>query len=304
MTNSRKKVWRHALCALAALSLLIPRGGQAATDPYSGPGGLSALPVITGFTNTLTADTQAVVVIQWSGYAAPYTLQKSAFQGTSSWTTVVSDLNTHSATVPADDAHAFFRVAGKSPNYAGSDTCFICHDVWDEWSQTKHAQAFSVLQAVHVDKNPACVVCHTVAMGQPTGFSFDTNSPNYTAFLNVQCENCHGPSGNHAASTALGETPVRSISAAVCGGCHTGPHHPNFDEWSVSPPCHRGPGRRQFPPDRGRRPPTRLRPLPLGRGPPGLAGRDGDGQHQPAFGHGRGHDPDHVCGLPRSPRRG
>jgi len=190
--------------------------------------------VITGFTNALSADTQAVVVIQWSGYAAPYTLQKNALQGTSSWTTVAGDLNTHSATVPAGDAQAFFRVAGKSPNYAGSDTCFVCHDVWDEWSQTKHAQAFSVLQAIHVDKNPDCVVCHTVAMGQPTGFSFDTNSPNHAAFMNVQCENCHGPSGNHAASTALGETPVRSISAAVCGGCHTGPHHPNYDEWSTS----------------------------------------------------------------------
>jgi hypothetical protein len=51
----------------------------------------------------------------------------------------------------------------------------------------------------------------------------------------VQCENCHGPAPNQAANeTDLTVRPRIEIASQVCGGCHTGSHHPTYDEWSSS----------------------------------------------------------------------
>src|SRR5690606_38190777 len=51
----------------------------------------------------------------------------------------------------------------------------------------------------------------------------------------VGCEACHGPAGDHARN-ANDESlrPPVNISAEVCGQCHVGEHHPNFEEWSQS----------------------------------------------------------------------
>ena len=51
--------------------------------------------------------------------------------------------------------------------------------------------------------NSSCLPCHTVGYGLPTGFSFTNKNGvfSYTTNLaGVQCENCHGPAANHAAS--------------------------------------------------------------------------------------------------------
>lgn len=225
-------VSRHWL-AILTLAFCASQSVTAATDPPSGPGGIQPLPVMLSVTNMVSTNDQSLTV-EWSGYAAPYTVEMNTFDGNSPWVTVASNVNTHSFTAAGAFEKAFFRVSGKAPNYAGADTCFICHEVWDEWVETKHAKAFSLLQATHTDANEHCVGCHTVGFGTPTGFTLETNSLNYAQFMNVQCENCHGPSGNHASTAWLGETPVRSLSANICGGCHSGPHHPNFEEWQTS----------------------------------------------------------------------
>jgi hypothetical protein len=218
--------------AVIAATLLIIHSLAAASDPPTGPGGIIATAQIKSITNN--ASTPPTVTIEWLGYAGPYTVQKNPFNGASAWEDVATNLQVHAVTIPSEEDKAFYRIKGHAPNYAGSDKCYLCHEEWDEWSETKHAKAFATLQQINMAANPACVGCHTVAFNTPTGFSLDTNSANYAPFINVQCENCHGPSGNHAATTWLGETPVRSLSANVCGGCHTGPHHPNFEEWSTS----------------------------------------------------------------------
>jgi len=97
---------------------------------------------------------------------------------------------------------------------------------------TLHAQAFSALQQIHQDTNPSCLACHTVGFGAPSGFISAAATPQLEG---VQCENCHGPAGNHAANpddpTAR---PRLEIAAQVCGGCHTGSHQPTFEEWRSS----------------------------------------------------------------------
>src|SRR6185295_12922875 len=52
---------------------------------------------------------------------------------------------------------------------------------------------------------------------------------------NVQCENCHGPAARHAAlELDLSVRPRREIAGQVCGGCHSGPQHPTYEEWKSS----------------------------------------------------------------------
>jgi hypothetical protein len=48
----------------------------------------------------------------------------------------------------------------------------------------------------------------------------------------VQCENCHGPAANHAASPEdLSVRPRIEIAATMCGGCHTSPRTPTYEQW-------------------------------------------------------------------------
>ena len=62
-----------------------------------------------------------------------------------------------------------------------------------------------------------------------------TNQTATPQLADVQCENCHGPAANHAASE-LDSTvrPRVELAATVCGGCHTGPQHPIYEEWATS----------------------------------------------------------------------
>ena len=128
---------------------------------------------------------------------------------------------------------AFFRVSGPSPQYAGSQSCLECHpNIHAEEVTTRHARAFETLERINQHRNPSCLPCHTVGYGLPTGYNTNT-SPAY--WRGVQCESCHGPAARHAANEMdLTARPRVEIAAQVCGGCHTGSHHPTFDEWNTS----------------------------------------------------------------------
>ena len=137
----------------------------------------------------------------------------------------------------------FFRVqsgrsvseapAGGTLNYVGAASCSDCHaNAHQNWSQTGHAQAFETLRAIGQEKNQACVGCHTVGFGTPLGFKNEAATPHLAG---VQCENCHGPGGNHVANVRdVSARPKVTIAAEVCGGCHSDFHHPTFDEWKTS----------------------------------------------------------------------
>jgi len=123
--------------------------------------------------------------------------------------------------------------SGLTGKYVGAERCSQCHNnVHADWKQTLHAGALETLEAIGQDKNAACLGCHTVGYGDTGGYQSRalTNS-----LAGVQCENCHGPGGEHAANVndeAL--RPKIDISASVCGTCHTGDHHPNFEDWQMS----------------------------------------------------------------------
>lgn len=123
--------------------------------------------------------------------------------------------------------------SGVTGKFVGAQRCSQCHNnVHADWSQTLHAKALETLEAIGQDKNAACLGCHTVGFGESGGF-VDRATTN--ALAGVQCENCHGAGADHV-NNVNDETlrPKIDISSAVCGQCHTGDHHPNFEDWQSS----------------------------------------------------------------------
>lgn len=108
-----------------------------------------------------------------------------------------------------------FRMSGPAAQYMSVASCSHCHQgIVNSWDMTPHRQALQALQAIGQSNNAACLPCHTVGYGYPTGYSTNSTLPNLGG---VQCESCHGPAGGHAGEQF---TPAVTLSALMCGGCH------------------------------------------------------------------------------------
>ncbi len=122
---------------------------------------------------------------------------------------------------------------GLTGKYVGSARCALCHNnTHAKWSETLHATALESLEAIGQGSNSSCVGCHTVGFGEEGGF---VNRATTNDLAGVGCEACHGPGGDHVGNIEEESLrPPKSISASVCGACHTGEHHPNFEDWESS----------------------------------------------------------------------
>lgn len=222
---------------LAAVGLVSSASGA---DMYKPPkavaGGLDPQSTITSIVQT-----QGTAVVKWSGFMAPFELQQASSLTAPLWETILTTSDKQ-ATLAAGSGIGFLRVASPvaaGPEkldpalYVGAEACGGCHNdpegVHAQWSQTSHAGAFETLRAIGQDRNSVCLPCHTVGYGIDGGFESEAR----TWWLEgVQCENCHGPGGRHAANPEdLSVRPQITIAAEVCGGCHTDVHHPTYDEW-------------------------------------------------------------------------
>lgn len=141
--------------------------------------------------------------------------------------------NTGDTGSSGDNGSAGDKNSGLTGKYVGSQTCRICHTrTHTGWAGTLHARALDTLEAIGEGTNADCLPCHTVGFGESGGF-VDRNTTEDLA--GVGCEACHGPARDHVNNVADASLrPTVDISATVCGKCHTGAHHPNFDEWSMS----------------------------------------------------------------------
>lgn len=193
------------------------------------PGGMPGWPILTGV--QLQESNQVEII--WDGPAGFYQLLQKPTVDAPSWQPVGSPNIDRTQQVPASNPHAFFSVLGPSPQYAGSLSCAACHgDVHEAELLTPHAHALETLKQIGQDTNPSCLPCHTVGYGLPTGFINETVTPNLAG---VQCENCHGPAAVHAANPIdFSRKPRAELASTVCGGCHTGSHHPTYPEWKDS----------------------------------------------------------------------
>jgi len=117
--------------------------------------------------------------------------------------------------------------------YVGAAVCQACHaEEHSDWSETAHASALEALKAIGQGASAACLPCHAVGFGETDGFVDEAATPNLAG---VQCENCHGAAGEHARNPGdESNRPTVNVSSALCGDCHTDPHHPTFDEWQLS----------------------------------------------------------------------
>lgn len=137
--------------------------------------------------------------------------------------------------------------------FVGVDQCKICHNKaaegaqFQQWTETKHAQAFEVLKTdeakavaervgltVPAHEAADCLKCHV------TGYNAETKAPpaKITMTMGVQCESCHGPGSEHVAQAkkfqlsrdkdaAMKPTNVRP-NQDLCVTCHN-PENPTWD---------------------------------------------------------------------------
>ncbi|MBI2302294.1 MAG: hypothetical protein HYU66_25605 [Armatimonadetes bacterium] len=124
---------------------------------------------------------------------------------------------------------------GSRGAYVGAQVCTGCHSqIAEHWEGTAHAEAVATLAAIGQAQNPACLACHTTGAGQAGGFVDAATTP---GLLNVQCESCHGPGGEHVAAPSRqveGGNILRLVPSSTCGGCHNGRHHQQYEEWQQS----------------------------------------------------------------------
>lgn len=122
-----------------------------------------------------------------------------------------------------------------TPAFLGGDACSGCHaEKYAEWEGTAHAHAWATLQnSGH--PAPYCNPCHSVGYepAAMTGNSGYDEAP-IAKFVNVQCENCHGPASEHPSNPGVNKPEV-SYDVQNCGKCHDGEHHPFLTEWNQSP---------------------------------------------------------------------
>ena len=197
------------------------------------PGGMPGAPVMTGIAVSATN-----VTVTWDGPAGYYQLFQRQ-PGSSSWQAIGKATNlVRKATLPLLYSNAFFQVAGPATRYAGdhkvpkkaTEVCAGCHaGIQATVTNTPH---FHALEDFGTQSTVFTLTNLTVGYLLPTGYTNQAATPQ---LAEVQCENCHGPAANHAASE-LDSTvrPRVELAATVCGGCHTGPQHPNYDEWETS----------------------------------------------------------------------
>ena len=223
----------HELIRVQALIVLFLVGTLAEAEEVQHlsipvPGGMPGLPIMTGIEHTTNG-----TKLTWDGPSGYYQLYQQLGLTSQTWQKFGGPNLNRTTNVTTLPSNVFFRVLGPSPQYAGAPTCLECHEsIHTAELSTRHAQAFEALKQAHQENNASCLPCHTVGFGLPTGFINETATPRLAG---VQCENCHGPAGNHAANpNDLTTRPRIDIAGQVCGGCHNGSHNPTFDEWKSS----------------------------------------------------------------------
>jgi predicted CXXCH cytochrome family protein len=197
---------------------------DARQKPY--PGGVASQPVI----NAINVSTQSVA-IDWHALRGPFQVQGRPDLISAQWQTVGTSIEAKSIQLPVNGTNHFYRVISPEIDFVGAAVCVRCHlAIHTNWAQTTHATALETLKAVQQDTNAACLGCHTVGFGLPTGFKDEATTPHLAG---VQCENCHGPAGDHV-MFPYDVQPVVRLDSEMCGGCHSGPHHDTYAEWKLA----------------------------------------------------------------------
>ncbi len=116
---------------------------------------------------------------------------------------------------------------------AGVEACRSCHPrVVAKWEASRHAHGLESLKKTGEHVNPECLACHTTMFGYRGGYD---GTPATAHLGGNQCENCHGPAGQHVRDP---ENPVFramlhresvSVEMQLCRRCHDAENDPKFE---------------------------------------------------------------------------
>ncbi len=118
-------------------------------------------------------------------------------------------------------------------NYVGNAKCRLCHrDFFLGRKQDGHDHAFEKLIGTEHEDNSRCLACHTTGHGVKGGFTSLAQTPR---LMNVQCEGCHGPGGEHirrnAAGGFLAGSDQPEVLQKMCLSCHNGRWNRAFSDF-------------------------------------------------------------------------
>jgi hypothetical protein len=193
MTQTIARAMKRQLGPVAALTLglaLLPATlGQMYDPPAASVGGIDPRPFLLSI-----ARTQDVATVTWQGLHGPYQVVEQQSVG-GAWQPVGDQTSGTSAQVPVGTDNGFLQVAAPNPNYLGARDCRFCHkSIHETWTNTVHAQAFTTLKNIGMDKNSQCLPVTSLATDAQR-LSDEATTP---WLAGAQCENCHGPAGTHA----------------------------------------------------------------------------------------------------------
>jgi hypothetical protein len=143
---------------------------------------------------------------------------------------------------PPDSLSGFLGYYTVSDKLSTCGNCHVQHQ--GDWKATGHASAWANLVASGGRASDgSCDLCHTVnsygnMAAAPAGYEAVPDS----AYHDVQCESCHGPGFEHVqvpdieANVPLARVAVDTGSnpQGSCAACHSGSHHPYWEEWKQS----------------------------------------------------------------------
>lgn len=145
--------------------------------------------------------------------------------------------------------------------YVGAEKCGECHKkAYKKWSGTKHAHAFETLERGRKGEeanwisrihDPECLACHVTGWDPQNVLRYDSGYLNAVSSPHLkgqQCENCHGPGGQHTelewqfrkdlksvdretlnAARAAIKRNYKTAEQQVCAKCHDHENSPQFN---------------------------------------------------------------------------
>jgi hypothetical protein len=117
------------------------------------------------------------------------------------------------------------RVAAPG-KYMGDANCKSCHaQAFDDLVDSRHQHAFETLVKSRDERDPECAKCHVTGWALEGGFVDVDATPERK---DVDCEQCHGPSSEHAANPRV-KTPGGKVTKDTCLKCHDPENSPGFE---------------------------------------------------------------------------
>lgn len=134
--------------------------------------------------------------------------------------------------------------------FVGSQKCANCHEKsYDIWRKSGHAKAWETLVRLDPPRtfDPECISCHVTGWHPTRYFPYESgflSQDRTPKLIDVGCESCHGPGGEHVAAE-MGSDVARQQRAAQamivtkeeaetseahsCRNCHDLDNSPDFD---------------------------------------------------------------------------